>query len=289
MQKPIVAALLAAASLYAHSAMAQSADCTEITALPATIADAGKYCLAQDFTVNSTSIKAITIDANDVELDCRGHTIRNLAMSDHGTSEGIFSYDRNSISVRNCKIQGGFTNGISLLQNNNNPTRTYYITVEDNLVAGPYWHGIRVYGSAVEIRDNRIYDIGGQLDNYAMGIRVAGSVAGGSPKFHLVHGNVVAGTNSPYKQAFGIYSENSVASLYWMNEVTGTTASNQGFRSYAFRIGGSVNSVRDNNIVGSPLANDTGIYATTGSTDCYDNHIRSPQPTTGCDATMGNY
>jgi hypothetical protein len=287
MKKFLMLALLPA--LYPAAVLAQSADCTALGALPATISQPGKYCLVQDYTVNSATVKAITIAANDVTLDCGGHTIRNLATSSAGSSEGIFANERNSITIRNCRIQGGFTNGISLLQNNAAPNRNYYITIDNNFVAGPYWHGIRVYGSAVEISNNRVYDIGGQIDTYGMGIRVAGSIVEGSPKYHLVHHNVVAGTSSPTKQAFGIYSDNSLASLFWMNDVNGTAASNQASRSYAFRIGGSVNSVRDNQIVGSPLANDTGIYATSPSTDCYDNHIRSPQPTSGCDATMGNY
>lgn len=289
MQKPIVAALLAAASLHAPAVFAQVADCTEISSVPATISQPGKYCLKRDFTVNSTTIKAISIAANDVELDCDGHTIRNLAASDNGSSEGIFGYGRSSVTIRGCKVQGGFTNGISLLQTNSSPNQTFYVTIENNFVAGAYWHGIRVFGSAIEIRNNRVFDVGGQLNTYAIGIRVAGSSIAGAPKFHTVHGNVVAGTSSPTNQAFGIYSENSLASLFWKNEVIGTTASNQGFRSYALRIGGTVNSVRDNQIVGSPLANDTGVFASSASTDCYDNHIRSPQATTGCDASLGNY
>ena len=257
--------------------------------MPATITQPGKYCLAQDFTVNSATVKAITIAANDVTLDCRGHTIRNLAASSTGTSEGIYAHSRNSVEVRDCKIQGGFANGISFLQDNNQNNKNYYITIRDNYVAGPYAHGIRVFGSAVEIRDNRVMDIGGQANTSAIGIRVGGSNLSSAFRFHLVHHNVVAGVNAPANSAFGIYADNSIASLFWMNDVTGTTSGNSSLRSYAFRIGGNVNSVRDNHIVGSPLANDMGVYATSASTDCYDNHIRSPQPTTGCDATMGNY
>lgn len=99
----------------------------------------------------------------------------------------------------------------------------------------------------------------------------------------------MAGTNSPYNNAYGIYSENSVASLFWTNDVTGTTAGNPSFRSYAFRIGGTANTINDNHIVGPVQSNNIGIWAASTSSDCYDNNIRSPLPTTGCDASMGNY
>lgn len=279
--------VLLATCAYAPLAFAQS--CTDIASLPATIAQPGKYCLSKDFVLNSATAKAITIAANDVVLDCQGHTIRNSATSNAGTSEGIYAFGRNGLTVQNCRVLGGFANGISLIQDNAASNKSYYINIQNNYIAGPFNHGIRAFGSAIEIRNNRVYDIGGQLNTYAFGIRVAASTQASSPKFHLVHENVVAGINSPYNNAYGIYSENSIAGLFRMNDVTGTTASNPGFRSYAFRVGGSVNTIADNHIVGSPLSNDTGILASSASSDCYDNNIRSPQPTTGCDASMGNY
>lgn len=289
MKKLLTLALLAVSG-QAHVAFAQAAGpCVDITGLPATIAQPGKYCLASDFTLNSATVKAITVAANDVTLDCQGHSIRNAATSNTGTAEGVYAYARNSVTVKNCRIQGGFANGISFMQDNAASNKNYYINIENNYIAGAYSHGIRAFGSAIEIRNNRVYDIGGQANTYAFGIRVGGSTLASAFRFHLVHDNVVAGTNSPYNNAYGIYSENSVAGLFRMNDVTGTKASNPSFRSYAFRIGGTVNTVSDNHVVGSPLSNDTGILASSASTDCYDNNIRSPVPTTGCDASLGNY
>jgi len=286
MKKLFVIAVLATA-FHASDALAQ--DCTPIESLPATISQPGKYCLAGDFTVNSASVRAVTIAADNVTLDCEGHSLRNLATSDAGTSEAIYAYGRNTVTVKNCRILGGFTNGISFLQNNAASNKNYYITIEGNQIAGPYNYGIRAYGSAIEIRNNRIYDIGGQLNSAAFGIRLGGSNLANSFKFHLVHDNVIAGTNSPYNNAYGVYSDGSVAGLFRMNNVTGTTAGNQSYRSYAFRVIGTVNTVNDNHVVGSPLANDIGISASSTTTQCFDNNIRSPLPTTGCDASFGNY
>ncbi|HEU4991970.1 MAG TPA: right-handed parallel beta-helix repeat-containing protein [Luteimonas sp.] len=282
-------ALLLAACFHAPAAFAAGADCTEVTAVPAVLSQPGSYCLAGDFQIDSTTAKAITINADDVILDCRGHTLRNKATSASGKSEGVYAYGHHGIVVRNCSIQGGFTNGISVVQDNAGGTKSYYVTIEGNLVGGPLWHGIRAYGSALEIRDNRVYDVGGQSNSYAMGIRVAGSDSASAPHFHIVKDNVVAGTLSPAKQAYAIYSENSVASQFTGNNIVATEAPTASGHSYGMRIGGSMNTVRDNHIVGPPRDNDTGILARSSTTDCFDNHIRSPQPTSGCDASLGNY
>ncbi|HVI59426.1 MAG TPA: right-handed parallel beta-helix repeat-containing protein [Luteimonas sp.] len=288
MKKLCILAVLAA-STQAPVAFAQSASCTEVASLPATLSQPGQYCLAKDFTVNSTSIKAITIAADDVTLDCRDHAIRNLAASNNGTSQGIYASSQHGVTVRNCRVLGGFTSGITFTQSNSVANKNYYITIENNYITGAYYHGIRAYGSALEVRNNRIYDVGGQLNTPAFGILLGASSVASSFKFHLVHDNAVVGTNSPYSNAYGVYSENSLAGLFWNNDVTGTTATKQNYRSYGFRILGSVNSIRDNQVVGSPLANDYGIVANSTSTDCYDNNIKSPMPTSGCDATLGNY
>lgn len=288
MKKILTLALLPTLA-YPVAALAQSADCVEMGSLPSTITQPGKYCLAQDYTINSATARAITIAANDVTLDCRGHTIRNLAASNAGSSEGIYAFGRSNLTVKNCRIQGGFTNGISLVQDNAKPTTAYYNTIENNFVGGPYWHGIRAYGSALEIRGNRVYDVGGQLNTYAIGLRLAGSSAAGSFKLHIVQDNAFSGTNSPYNNAYGILADSSLASIIRMNSMVGTTATNQNFRSYGVRIvTGQVNTIVDNHIVGSPYDNDIGIQTPTGNS-CHDNTIRSPTPTLGCDASLGNY
>jgi nitrous oxidase accessory protein NosD len=288
MKNLFVLALLAT-GIQAPDVLAQSSDCTPIESVPSTISQSGKYCLVQDFVINSASVKAITLAANDITVDCQGHTIRNNATSATGSSEGIYAYGRSNLTVRNCRIQGGFTNGISLIQDNAKGNTSHYNTIENNFVGGPYWHGIRAYGSALEVKNNRIYDVGGQSNTYAMGLRLGGSTLTGAFRLHLVHENVIVGTNSPFSNAFGIYSDGSLASLIRMNMITGTTATNQSYRSYGVRlVAGTVNTINDNHIVGSPYANDIGIQTPTGNT-CHDNTLRSATDTVGCDASLGNY
>jgi hypothetical protein len=274
-------------ALFAHATPALAQSCTAVTAVPATISASGKYCLARDFTINSTSAKAITINANDVTLDCDGHTLKNLATADNGSSAGIYFSSRNGIVIRNCRILGGFTSGIIANQANTQPNRTYYVNIEHNYIAGPFFYGILAYGSALEISGNRIYDIGGQANSDAFGIRVGGTTAGG-PRFHLVQDNLVAGTTSPTRSAYGIYSDNSLASIFIKNGVT-ASAGNASFGGFGLRIGGFYNRISDNHVVGAGNANDVGIYSDDGTTSCYDNYIRAQLGTTNCDATLGNY
>lgn len=282
----LIAILVLALCAHATPALAQS--CTTLTAIPATISASGNYCLARDFSITSTSAKAITINANDVTLDCDGHTLKNLATADNGSSTGVYVSSHNDITIRNCRIIGGFTNGIVATQVNSQANKTYYVTIEHNYIAGAYAYGILAYGSAIEISGNRIYDVGGQMSQAAFGIRVAATSTGG-PKFHVLRDNLIAGTTSPYSNAFGIYSDNSVASLFLHNDVTGTTAINASYRSYGIRLGGEVNRITDNHVVGSGASNDTALYSTSASTVCFDNFLRAAVATTTCDASLGNY
>lgn len=265
---------------------ALAGDCTALTGFPATISAAGKYCLADDVTVDSPGIKAITINANDVTLDCDGHTLKNLATSNNGTSVGVYLFAQNNVVIRNCRIIGGFAHGIHANQDNTSFNQNYYIDIKDNYVAGPYHHGIWVYGSAVEVTGNRVYDIGGQLNRDGIGIRVGASSVGF--RLHTVMDNFVAGTNSPYRNAFGIYSDNSQGGIFVRNGVVGSSG-HDSFGSYGFRIGGSYNRVTDNHVTGSGKANDKGIFSSHESTSCYDNYLRTTVATINCDASLGNY
>lgn len=278
--------LLAGVACCWSSLPAVAGECTDLASFPATISAPGKYCLAGDVTVNSNSIKAITVNSNDVTVDCQGHTLKNLAASDNGISVGVYLSGRNNVVIRNCRIVGGFTNGIHASQDNNVANKNYYIDIKDNYIAGPYHHGIWAWGSAIEITGNRVYDIGGQRNRDGIGIRVGGSSVGF--RLHTVMDNFVAGTNSSYRNAFGIYSDDSLGGIFVRNGVVGSSGQD-GFGGYGLRIGGSFNRVTDNHVTGSGQANDKGIWATDDTTSCYDNYLRTTTATINCDASLGNY
>ena len=263
-------------------------DCTALDTFPATITTPGKYCLAANSETTATSGATVFIDSHDVELDCKGHTLRSTAASATGSSSAILAVNRNNVRVTNCRIIGGFTYGIHFSQNNAVANKNYYITVDNNYVAGPYSDGIVAFGSAVEIRDNRVLDIGGQLNAPAFGIRVGGSSVGF--KFQTVHGNHVVGTNSPYTHAFGIYSANSVGSVFHKNLVNGTSGA-EGFKGYGIRIAsGAGNTITSNYVLDAgPGTGSVGIQTPANGGWCYDNQLRTAQWTIGCDASLGNY
>jgi hypothetical protein len=283
MHKHLLLAAIAVSGLIAPAAA--RAGCIAISSIPATLSAPGQYCLTKNYTVNLTKGNAITIATNGVTLDCAGHTIRNTATSDVGTSNGISMGSRNDIVIKNCRIIGGFNTGINVFQFNNSGNKNFYVTVDNNYVAGPFLHGIRAWGSAIEVTNNRVYDIGGQKDSDAFGIRVGGGVGF---KFQLVRGNLVTGTNSPYRNAYGIYSDGSIASLFLENGIVGSSGA-EGFTGYGVQINGSFNRVTDNHVTDSGTPNSVGIHTDDDTSACYDNYLRNAVGTENCDATLGNY
>ena len=282
------ASLFLAAALLAPGAA--HAACTALDTLPTTIKAPGEYCLARDYAVNMASGNLIVIATNGVTLDCAGHALRNSATSASSTSNAITMNSRNDIVVKNCRIIGGFNTGINVAQNNALPNKNYYVTIADNYIAGPTLHGIRAYGSALEITNNRIYDVGGQLNDNAYGIRLGGSTTNNYFKFHVVRDNLVAATNSPYLSAYGIFSEGTWAGVFTGNTISGTSASNPSYGAFGMRIEGGMNRVTGNHVVGGgDPDNDFGIYTLDTNSACYDNYIRAITPTANCNATLGNY
>jgi len=289
MKKLLMLSLLIVGGFFALPQQAHAASCASITALPATIAAPGVYCLVGNQSVNLASGNAVTIAADDVVLDCVDQTIANTATAPNGNAVGIYLASRRNVVVRNCRITGGFATGIQAYQNNAAANANAYLTFKDNYIAGPFWYGILAYGSGIEITGNRIYDIGGR-GSFAMGIRIGGSNLAGQPRFFLLRGNLVAGTTSTVNNAYGIYSDNSNAAIILENAVSGTTAVSTSYNSYGVRVAsGTFNRITDNHVVGSGKANDVGIQSASGTDACHDNFLRNSTTTIGCDASLGNF
>ena len=278
---------LAALVLLASPAVAFAQSCTTINTVPAGITTPGKYCLAKDFTLNLTSGVAIGIGANDVTIDCDGHTLKNITTVATNTSVAIKSIGRNNIVIQNCRVIGGWMNGIDLEQNNSaDRNSNFYLNIRDNYVAGPFWHGIKVWGSAIEVRGNQVYDVGRRPNTYAAGIRVGGALA--SSHHQVVRDNTIVGTNTNYGAAFGIFSDASVGSVFFNNGIM-ATQSKDGVVGYGLYVIGSWNRISDNHVTGVGLPGEVGIWTKDGSTTCFDNYLRAEGSTTvNCDAGVGN-
>jgi len=280
-----LALLLSAAFL---PSTARAAECIEIGAINTTISSPGSYCLSANLSANATSGNFITISSGDVVFDCRGYTLRNSNFAANGAAYGIFMSSVSNVHVRNCRIVGGFLAGIYAYQNNGNPNASQNLSFVGNTISGAFWYGILAYGTDIEIRDNRIYHIGGR-DSFAMGIRVGASTQPGESRFYVVEHNTISDVVSPTNNGYGIYANNSIDSLYVDNRIAGTVSAS-GYSRWAMRVNGSArNQVRGNHLVGTGSVWDVGVETSSATDACFGNFIRADLPTFNCSTTYGNY
>ena len=126
----------------------------------------GNYYLSNDLLVNRDS--GISIQANNVTLDLRGHALR-FTGTPHAGTFGVTSFGRTNVRITNGKI-GGFWFNVHASQN-----RDLRIdNVEfDNI---PYIGINAADSSNVRISDNRFsnfrYDIPKATDKYVIGVNI---------------------------------------------------------------------------------------------------------------------
>lgn len=156
---PLIAPLaLATAALCTAPDAALAAEsydnCTGfIAALPAVINTQGTWCLDKDLATAIASGNAISIETNNVTIDCNDFKVGNLAAGVGTTTIGIRSTGRLNHVVRNCNVRG-FHTGISLTEGGGH-------VVEDNRVEASRAGGIVVAGAGSSIRRNLVADTGG--------------------------------------------------------------------------------------------------------------------------------
>ena len=183
--------LLALASLFLLSpaARAETTLCTEITTLPATITTQGIYCLKKDLATAIASGNAISIQANNVTLDCNGRKLGGAAAGAATQAVGIWASMRNNITVRNCNVRG-FHTGI-LIDDPCGDCMSSGHLVEDNLADFNTKVGLYVYGDHTVVRNNRVINTGDSV----IGGDVIGIYLQGQPI--LGEGNFVSGVYGP--------------------------------------------------------------------------------------------
>jgi parallel beta-helix repeat protein len=171
--------LLLLAALAAPAARAESSSCTVVASVPATLAAPGRYCLDQNWSLAITGGNAITITADDVDLDCNGHAIRTSAPAGNSAFGVVVSGAYQRARVRNCTVDG-FDYGLYLtgggghrLQDNvllRNGSFGIWMDGGDNLIEGNRFAGQR--GGAT------IYPTALKMTNYPD--RAAGNVIRGN-------------------------------------------------------------------------------------------------------------
>ena len=150
--------------LWLASTPARAADsfdsCTGyIDSLPASISSQGVWCLRNHLSTGINSGSAITINTNNVTIDCNDFKLGGLGGGIGTKAYGIHAYDRQNITVRNCSIRG-FWIGIDL---------SGYVAaghvVRDNRLDNITSTAVSVWGPGSTARNNIVRDTGGSPDS----------------------------------------------------------------------------------------------------------------------------
>ena len=164
-------ALALAASTPAVAAPSFDACTGTIASLPATITTQGTWCLKNDLSAPLASGYAITIETNNVTIDCNGFKLGGLAAGAATQARGIVAEDRANVTVRDCRVRG-FLVGVWL------PGAKGGHLVEDTVVEAATHAGMIVQGSGSIVRRSRILDIGGSTHACCLGMAVGLSMTG---------------------------------------------------------------------------------------------------------------
>jgi len=129
-----------------------------IDALPITIATPGTWCLRRDLATAITSGRAVTINSDNVTIDCNHFTIDGLAAGPASVAGAIYSEDRRQITVRQCKVRG-FGAGVDLSANFLSTGGGHLF--EDNQLDLNMGYGVQVIGGEKSVvRSNILRDNG---------------------------------------------------------------------------------------------------------------------------------
>jgi hypothetical protein len=258
--------LLALSSAAPRIALAaQSYDnCTGfITSVPAVITTQGTWCLKQDLATSIASGNAITVNTNNVTIDCNDFKLGGLAAGVGTTASGIYSMDRVNTTIRHCNIRG-FEFGIFL-----DGTVGGGNVIEDNRLDANTSNGIRIFGDGSTVRRNLVFDTGGTtVTPSAYGIV---SVYGVDIRDNTVSG--VTATSGGNGSAFGITTLNAAASSVENNRVRGVLADGAG-AAYAinnFSTGRIV--LRGNDVLGDAATGSFGIVCVDVNGSAENNEI----------------
>ena len=247
---------------------AQSYDnCTGfITTLPTIISTQGTWCLKQDLATSISSGNAITINTNNVTIDCNDFKLDDSAAGTATTAYGIYELNRNNAAVRHCNIRG-FYAGVYFDGVNGGGH-----SVEDNLLDRNTILGIEVYGDGSVIQRNRVVDTGGTTFSptitTANGIDSVGTV-------DLID-NLISGataTSGHNGSAYGMYIYGNVAGRIVGNRIRGLKKDGSGIDYGIVLNSGTHVAVRDNELVGDASTGSLGIQCAAAAVDIRGNML----------------
>jgi len=273
--------LMAIALLFAPRAAhaAESYDnCTGfITTIPAVISTQGTWCLKQDLATSISSGTAITINTNNVTIDCNNFKLGGLAAGVSTGATGIASTNRSNITIRHCAIRG-FIFGVYTYGGAGH-------VVEDNRVDLSTTTGLWVDGDNSIVRRNQVTDTGGNLNNSDItGIVVQGDNT-------MVADNVVTGvtgTSFAGTSAAGIFF-NGNSGLLRGNYITNVQPG--GGTAYGMQSNNGYLTIVEQNVILNPTATASSAISVVSSPVCLNNRVRNftVSPYSSCINGGGNF
>ena len=174
--KHLTCASLLALALFAPSPPVSAAEDYDncagyIDSLPAVIGTQGVWCLRHDLSTGMTSGAAISVNVNNVTIDCNDFKLGGLQAGAASETIGIHGSDRLNTTVRNCSVRG-FKRGV-FLQGLGGGGHV----VEDNRFDDNLYIAIQVEGDGSSVRRNHLYETGGSTTEvHAHGILAAGNM-----------------------------------------------------------------------------------------------------------------
>jgi len=237
--------LLLGALPSAHAAESYDSCIGFITSIPAVIATQGTWCLKQDLATAMTAGNAITINTNNVTINCNDFKLGDLAAGSGTATIGIYATNRQNVTVRRCNIRG-FYRGILIFGTGGGHV------AEDNRLYGNTSIGMWVAGDGSVVRRNIVSDTGGST-YYQEGENVFGIYTQNEVDVvdNTVSGVWAIAVVNPYGNATGIHTSSDDASSIIGNRVRGLAP--VGEFGFAYGISNFVNgrlAIRDNDVIG---------------------------------------
>jgi len=256
---------LAAGLAAPHTAQAETfSTCSGfIVSLPTVISTQGTWCLKQDLATAVASGSAITINTNNVTIDCNNFKLGGLAAGLGTSARGIYAQDRLNATVRHCNIRG-FETGIYF-----GGTTSGGHVIEDNAFDGNTYGAMYIQGDGSLVQRNRVFDTGGATTGPqdTTPIWTVDSVD--------IFDNTVANvfTSGASASAYGIYTDANKSGRIIGNGVRGVVAS-VGSVAYGIRSANSDRvTLRDNDVVGDATALSKGLRCTSTNGRARDNVV----------------
>jgi hypothetical protein len=232
-----------------------------ITSVPTAVSTPGIWCFNQNLTTSITSGTAITINTDNVTIDCNDFKLDGLSAGVGTATIAIHGNDRFNTTVRHCNIRG-FLEGVLL-----GGTNTGGHTVEDNRLDGNTDIGLQVIGNGSVVRRNRVFDTGGSTVTPSRDGIIGGYDVDIAD--NLVSG-VVAGVNGTVN---GIYMFSNSAGSIIGNHIRGLVPNGTGSANGIINDSSDRIVLRDNEVVGDASAHSIGVACGDSNGRARDNMI----------------